>query len=108
MRRATSSCSSCWGTSTWRCSTHLEPALSSVRGGERGRLDLGGLEFQGGGGTDFTPLLEEADRHRPDIGIVLTDLEGPARWRPPWPVVWAVPGHCTAAAVPFGRRLELR
>ena len=32
-----------------------------------------------GGGTDFTPLLEEAARHRPDLTVVLTDLEGPAR-----------------------------
>ena len=41
--------------------------------------------------TDFTPLLEAADVHRPDLGVVLTDLEGPARFRPRWPVIWAVP-----------------
>ena len=30
-------------------------------------------------------------RHRPDIVVVLTDLDGPARFRPRWPVIWAVP-----------------
>jgi len=73
-----------------------------------GRFDLRPIEFQGGGGTDFTPLLEEADRHRPDIGVVLTDLEGPARTRPRWPVIWAVPEPCTFAVAPFGRKLGLR
>jgi predicted metal-dependent peptidase len=74
---------------------------------EPGRSDLREIQFNGGGGTDFTPLLEEADRHRPDIAIVLTDLDGPARWRPRWPVIWAVPeAHATAVA-PFGRTLLL-
>jgi predicted metal-dependent peptidase len=72
------------------------------------RLDLAAIVFNGGGGTDFTPLLEEADRHRPDLGVVLTDLEGPARFRPRWPVVWAVPESCAAAVAPFGRKLSLR
>ena len=58
---------------------------------QSGNLDLAGIVFSGGGGTDFTPLLEEADKHRPDIAIVLTDLDGPARFRPRWPVIWAVP-----------------
>jgi predicted metal-dependent peptidase len=49
---------------------------------EPGRCDLRDISFTGGGGTDFTPLLEEADRHAPDITVVLTDLEGPARHRP--------------------------
>jgi hypothetical protein len=74
---------------------------------EPGRADLGLLKFEGGGGTDFTPLLEEADRHRPDLGIVLTDLDGPAHWRPPWPVLWAVPASQRALAPPFGRQLVL-
>ncbi len=76
------------------------------RGGAR-RLDLRTLEFQGGGGTDFTPLLEEADRHRPDIGVVLTDLEGPTRFKPRWPVIWAVPPAHASAVAPFGRLLVL-
>lgn len=73
-----------------------------------GRSSLRGIDFQGGSGTDFTPLLEEADRHHPDIGVVLTDLDGPARFRPRWPVVWAVPASCAPLAPPFGRRLGLR
>jgi hypothetical protein len=73
-----------------------------------GRCTLQGIDFQGGGGTDFTPLLEEADRHRPDITVVLTDLDGPARVRPRWPVLWAVPEANAPAVPPFGRRLLLR
>jgi len=72
-----------------------------------GRFDLGELDFEGGGGTDFTPLLEEADRHRPDIAVVLTDLEGPARFQPNWPVIWAVPESHAHAVPPFGRKLTL-
>lgn len=72
-----------------------------------GRSDLGAIEFQGGGGTDFTPLLEEADRHTPDLGVVLTDLQGPARFRPRWPVLWAVPPAHAEAFAPFGRKLVL-
>jgi predicted metal-dependent peptidase len=74
---------------------------------EPGRSDLRHIEFDGGGGTDFTPLLEEADRHGPDIGVVLTDLEGPARFRPLWPVIWAVPESDTTPVQPFGRKLIL-
>jgi predicted metal-dependent peptidase len=59
-------------------------------------------------GTDFTPLLEEADKHRPDIAVVLTDLEGPARFRPRWPVIWAVPEPCERVLQTFGRKLALR
>jgi hypothetical protein len=75
---------------------------------EPGRVQLRGLEFDGGGGTDFTPLLQEADRHRPDIGIVLTDLDGPAHFRPRWPVIWAVPEAHDRALAPFGRKISLR
>ena len=74
---------------------------------EPGTCDLRGVTFQGGGGTDFAPLLEEADRHRPDIGVVLTDLEGPATFRPRCPVVWAVPPAHAHAVAPFGRLLVL-
>jgi predicted metal-dependent peptidase len=61
------------------------------------------MRFQGGGGTDFAPLLREADRHRPDIAVVLTDLDGPAAYRPAWPVIWAVPEGVRSATAPFGR-----
>jgi len=64
--------------------------------------------FHAGGRTDFTPLLEEAARHRPDLIIVLTDLDGPARYRPVAPVLWVVPQAGAGAPVAFGRRLLLR
>jgi len=65
------------------------------------------IQFSGAGGTDFTPLLEEADQHRPDIAVVLTDLDGPARFRPRWPVIWAVPEANRDAPAPFGQKLVL-
>jgi predicted metal-dependent peptidase len=74
---------------------------------EPGRVDLRKIEFRGGGGTNFTPLLQEADKHRPDIAVVLTDLEGPAHFRPRWPVIWAVPQSYAHAVQPFGRKLTL-
>ena len=75
---------------------------------EPGESDLSQLEFQGGGGTDFTPLLEEAEAHRPDVAVVLTDLDGPARHRPRWPVIWAVPEEHAHRVQPFGRKLTLK
>ncbi len=76
-----------------------------------GRTRLDGIRFEGGGGTDFTPLLEEAHHHRPDIGVLLTDLDGGTRFQPPWPLVWAVPETLLTAGdpvLPFGRLLKLR
>ena len=78
-----------------------------VQAFEAGRVELPPLQSTGGGGTDFTPLLQEADRHAPDLGVVLTDLEGPARFAPRWPVIWAVPPAQRGVAAPFGRRLVL-
>jgi predicted metal-dependent peptidase len=75
---------------------------------EPGRSEFADIEFNGRGGTDFTPLLEEARKHHPDIAVVLTDLEGPARFRPSWPVLWAVPESHAFAQQPFGRKLVLR
>jgi predicted metal-dependent peptidase len=72
-----------------------------------GRSDLRSLEFTGGGGTNFTPLFQEAERHRPDLVVVLTDLEGPTQFRPHWPVIWAVPETHASAVQPFGRKLML-
>lgn len=73
-----------------------------------GRSSLREVQFSGGGGTDFTPLLEEASRHAPDLVVVLTDLQGPARHRPSCPVVWAVPEAFERTEAPFGRVLGLR
>jgi predicted metal-dependent peptidase len=72
-----------------------------------GHCDLAEIEFKGGGGTDFGPLLEEAARHQPDITVVLTDLDGPAHYRPRCPVLWAVPLAFAGAVLPFGRKLVL-
>lgn len=94
----------------------LETAITIVIGDHRvshvdtcapGRSKLERVEFRGGGGTDFAPLFEEADRHRPDIGVVLTDLQGPARFRPTWAVLWAVPATCDPVTPPFGTKLLL-
>jgi predicted metal-dependent peptidase len=74
---------------------------------EPGRSTLRDIRFDGGGGTDFTPLLEEAARHRPDLVVVLTDLDGPADFSPRCPVVWAVPEAHAEAREPFGRKLVL-
>ena len=81
--------------------------VQRVEAHEPGRSTLADVEFQGGGGTDFTPLLEEADRHDPDLTVVLTDLQGPARHRPRAPVLWVVPEAHAAAVQPFGRKLVL-
>jgi predicted metal-dependent peptidase len=82
-------------------------SVSRFEPGDRRRGDLAAISFQGGGGTDFTPLLEEASRHAPDLVVVLTDLQGPARHRPPCPVLWVVPAAFGDAQAPFGRVLVL-
>ena len=82
-----------------RCVT-LSESLRTTR-----RQQLAEITFTGGGGTDFTPLLEEAGRHRPDLIVVLTDLQGPARQRPRAPVLWTVPEAHAAAVQPLGRKL---
>lgn len=74
---------------------------------EPGLTNLTGIECNGGGRTDFSPLLEEADRWAPDIGIFLTDLDGPALYRPAFPVLWAVPMSQAELEHPFGRKLLL-
>jgi predicted metal-dependent peptidase len=79
--------------------------VRSVEQAEPGRSGLSELRFTGGGGTDFTPLLEEAERHRPDLIVVLTDLDGPAGHRPRCPVIWAVPEDQAGQEAPFGRRI---
>lgn len=74
---------------------------------EPGRSNLREIQFQGGGGTDFSPLLEEAGRWGPDLAVFLTDLDGPAHYRPAFPVLWAVPSPCAAMPHPFGPKLVL-
>lgn len=82
--------------------------VRSVTRFEPGRSRLREIVFDGGGGTDFAPLLAEAASHRPDAVVVLTDLDGPAGDAPAWPVLWAVPDAHRDAVAPFGRKLVLR
>lgn len=74
---------------------------------EPGRADLRELQAAGGGGTDFSPLLMEAERQRPDLIVVLTDLDGPAHHRPSVPVIWTVPQAEAARPEPFGLKLVI-
>jgi predicted metal-dependent peptidase len=50
-----------------------------------------GLAFSRDGGTDFAPVLAEADRLEPAVIVMLTDLDAPLPERPRAPVIWAVP-----------------
>lgn len=85
-----------------------DDAVREVHRHEPGRGELPEIRFDRGGGTDFAPLLAEAERHRPDLTIVLTDLDGPAGHRPRAPVLWAVTEAHAQAACPFGRKIVLR
>jgi predicted metal-dependent peptidase len=97
-------------------SRRLEAGLTIIVGDDRvsgtehfepGRSNLRELAFEGGGGTDFSPLLREAERYAPDIGVFLTDLDGPADYKPSFPVIWTVPIVNANARHPFGRKLVL-
>ena len=85
-----------------------DTAVRQVQQFKPGQADLAALKFPQGGGTDFAPLIEEAVRHRPDLIVVLTDLDGPAGAAPRCPVLWAVPEARRMPAAPFGRLLVLR
>lgn len=81
--------------------------VTAVQQFEPGRSNLRDIQFRGGGGTDFAPLLREAEVHAPDIGVFLTDLDGPANYRPTFPVLWCVPLEYAQMPHPFGRKLIL-
>ena len=74
---------------------------------QAGCKPLRSIEFSGGGGTNFEPLLRAASELKPDICVFMTDLDGPAGDPPGWPVLWAVPDHASARPIPFGRMLVL-
>ncbi len=73
-----------------------------------GPYDLGPASdippVQGGGGTDFRPLLKLADAGDADVMVYLTDGFGDFPERAPRvPVLWAVtPGGLDSAQFPFG------
>ena len=85
------------GDDTVREQHRLKPGVEQLRE----------LNLQGGGGTDFVPLIEQASTFKPDIGLFLTDLDGPAGEPPAWPIVWAVPASAIAMPIPYGRRIIL-
>jgi predicted metal-dependent peptidase len=63
--------------------------------------------FQGGGGTDFTPVFEwvRDEGLRPDALVYFTDADGRFPCvAPDYPVVWLVKG---SKPVPWGRRVAL-
>lgn len=67
---------------------------------------LNKVQFLGHGGTNFDPAIKEAIDLKPDIGIYLTDLMGPATIKPPFPFIWAVPKEFEGEAkAPFGNLL---
>jgi predicted metal-dependent peptidase len=65
-----------------------------------------GLSFSRDGGTDFGPVLAEADRLAPAVIVMLTDLDAPLPARPRAPVIWAVPEEPKAAPA-WGRVVSL-
>jgi len=70
------------------------------------QVDLPG-EFQGGGGTRFTPVFDwvETQDRRPDLLVYFTDGEGEfPRSEPDYPVLWLIKGK---AKVPWGQRAQL-
>jgi hypothetical protein len=91
--RSRAGCRRPGASSRWRRS----PCASSASF-EPGRADFTRLAAAGDGGTDFTPLLQAAEALRPDLIVVLTDLDGRARHRPACPVLWAVPEVSAGAA----------
>ena len=76
-----------------------------MRGGSWDRA-VTGLAFSRDGGTDFAPVLAEADRLDPAVIVMLTDLDAPLPDRPRAPVIWAVPEE-PRAPPPWGRVVSL-
>jgi hypothetical protein len=66
------------------------------------------LQPKGGGGTDFRPAIELAQRLQPDLIVYITDLAGtfPDR-KPKAPIIWAYPPMFEKTSTPFGQRLPL-
>jgi predicted metal-dependent peptidase len=91
--------------------THVLVFDDAVR--ERRVMRAGGWErrvtdlaFSRDGGTDFAPVLAEADRLDPAVIVMLTDLDAPLPDRPRAPVIWAVPEEPKVAPA-WGRVVSL-
>jgi predicted metal-dependent peptidase len=64
-------------------------------------------QFQGGGGTKFTPVFEWADEQDrpPNLLLYFTDAKGEfPEHEPSYPVLWLVKGK---GQVPWGQRIQL-
>jgi len=68
--------------------------------------ELERLNYTGGGGTDFRPLIEAAAEFAPDSLIYLTDLFGETGDAPCFPVIWAT--HGVAGNAPWGEQIKLK
>lgn len=61
--------------------------------------------FEGGGGTDFRPVFEWAEKAHPRLLLYFTDAMGEfPESEPAYPVIWLVKGK---GAVPWGERIQL-
>ena len=67
---------------------------------------LKSLNYTGGGGTDFRPLIKAAAEFAPDALIYLTDLFGETGDEPDFPVIWAT--HGIAGKASWGEQIKLK
>lgn len=68
--------------------------------------ELSALQYTGGGGTDFRPLIEAAAGYEPDALVYLTDLYGETGDEPDFPVIWAT--HGASGKAPWGEQISLK
>ncbi len=68
--------------------------------------ELSALQYTGGGGTDFRPLIAAAADYEPDALVYLTDLYGETGDEPNFPVIWAT--HGAAGKAPWGEQINLK
>ena len=68
--------------------------------------ELSALQYTGGSGTDFRPLIEAAAEYEPDALVYLTDLYGETGEEPDFPVIWATRG--AAGKAPWGEQISLK
>ena len=80
---------------------HFQTALSVHQS------PFSGWSVRVGGGTNFAPLIEEAEKLDPSILVIMSDGDGPSGRPPKYPVLWAVPGNAPVE-LPFGAMLRLR
>ncbi|MEL7343402.1 MAG: VWA-like domain-containing protein [Pseudomonadota bacterium] len=67
---------------------------------------LASLAMRRGGGTDFGPVLEDAQSYDPSMIVMLTDLDAELTFKPTAAVLWAVPAM-PSTKPEFGKVLVL-